>query len=76
MDKVIARLVILDAAEMTYEGRNDIARWLRRQSDLLRREGDNYAEKFTARFLVPDRDETSSKVRTAARAPQAPRSQG
>ena len=50
-DIVIARVMIKDAAQMTDKKREEIACWLEKQAEDLRKEGKNYSKHFTARFL-------------------------
>lgn len=50
-EKSAAILTIKEAAEMTPEGKKDIARWLRRQAKFLEQSGAEYASRFTARYL-------------------------
>lgn len=57
-EKSIARLVIHRAGEMTPEGREDIAAWLRNQAMQLENDGDNYSKVFTARYLEYERKVT------------------
>lgn len=52
MDKSAAVLTVYAAPDMTAKGRRQIAAWLKRQADMLVKEGKNYAPKrFTARYL-------------------------
>lgn len=46
-----AILTIKEPAEMTPKGRKAIAEWLRQQAKDLIKYGDNYAKRFTARYL-------------------------
>ncbi len=48
--KSAAVLTIYDAGKMTPKGRNDVATWLRRQADDLKREGNSCAPLFRGRF--------------------------
>ena len=50
-DIVIARVMIKDVAQMTDKKREEIACWLEKQAEDLRKEGKNYSKHFTARFL-------------------------
>ena len=50
-DIVIARVMIKYAAQMTDKKREEIACWLEKQAEDLRKEGKNYSKHFTARFL-------------------------
>lgn len=50
--KSAAIVTIHAAPKMTPKGRRQIAAWLRRQADMLVKEGKNYTEtRFTARYL-------------------------
>lgn len=44
-------LTVKEAADMTPEGKKEIARWLRRQAKNLEQYGTEYASRFTARYL-------------------------
>jgi hypothetical protein len=55
-EKSAAVLTIKDGSQMTPEGRRSIAAWLRRQAKFFEKEGDQYADRFRARYLY--RDET------------------
>ena len=46
-----AILTIKDAARMTPKGRKEIAQWLRIQAKNVERDGEEYARRFTARYL-------------------------
>jgi len=56
MEKSIAVLTIKEAGRMTAEGREELAEWLRAQADGVLAEGNNYADRFRARFLVYKRE--------------------
>ena len=47
-----AFLTIRKAARMTPAGRRMIAEWLRKQVRHLLKDGDNYAERFVARYMT------------------------
>lgn len=49
--KSAAVLTIRDAPKMGAKGKRDIANWLRRQADFLLKDGDQFANRFTARYL-------------------------
>lgn len=49
--KAVATLSIVEASKMTVEQRKEISLWLRRCSTALTREGSNYADKFTAKYI-------------------------
>ncbi len=49
-DKPIASIQIYKAHEMTKAQRREIAQWMKRQSEELVREGDNYSTRFKAAF--------------------------
>ena len=51
-EKVRAILTINGAPDMTPEGRRVIADWLRHQAKELRKQGDNYKSRFTARYIA------------------------
>jgi hypothetical protein len=55
-EKSAAVLTIFKANEMTEQGRRDIARWLRRHANWLVKEGDNYSERFTGRYIYMEGD--------------------
>ena len=46
-----AIVTIKDAPKMSKRGRRDVARWLRRQADFLEQHTDQFATRFTARYL-------------------------
>lgn len=50
-----AVLTVRDAAEMSPEMKQEIATWLRSQAKGLLKEGDNYSERFTARYLYTEK---------------------
>lgn len=50
-EKSAAVLTIHDAANMTDEGRADIARWLRRQITFLMKNNTELSSRYTARYL-------------------------
>ena len=50
-EKSAAILTIKEAADMTPDGKKEIARWLRRQAKFLEQYGGEYATRFTARYL-------------------------
>ena len=49
--KAAAILTIRDAADMTPEGRKDIAAWLKQQAKDLVKYGDDYSGELRARYL-------------------------
>ena len=49
--KSAAILTIKDAADMTDQGKKDIAEWLRRQAQFLRKDGKNFSKRFRARYM-------------------------
>jgi hypothetical protein len=53
--KSAAVVTIHDAPNMSKRGKSQIAYWLRRQADMLEREGHNLAKRFTARYQYPAR---------------------
>ena len=54
-DETIARLTIKRADEMTHDGREVIAEWLRDQADSLVSNGQRYSKRFVARYhAVPN----------------------
>lgn len=50
MNKIVASIMIHDAAMMTPKGKKDIADWLKKQAKMLLKEGDNYTTRFRAAF--------------------------
>jgi hypothetical protein len=48
--KVAASLKIIDAENMSEEGRRRIATWLRRQANFLVKEGDKFAPCYRASY--------------------------
>lgn len=46
-----AIVTIRQANTMTKKGRTAIAAWLRRQAQFLEEDGDQFASRFTARYL-------------------------
>lgn len=50
-EKSAVILTVKDAQIMTPEGKKEIARWLRRQAKMLEQHGNEYATRFTARYL-------------------------
>lgn len=48
--KTAATLVLIRPDKMTAEGRQRIARWLRRQASFFQRHGKNYNQRFTANY--------------------------
>lgn len=50
-EKSAAVLMIKDGQDMTPGGRKRIAAWLRRQAAFLEKHGNEYANRFTARYL-------------------------
>ena len=64
-EKSAAILTIHHAARMTPRGRKVIAHWLRRQAGLLERHADQYAGRYTARYLYTPthrKDLTASEI--------------
>lgn len=52
-DRLIARLVVIGAADFTERGANDIADWLVRQARTIRsRSRKRLASRFTARYFA------------------------
>lgn len=51
VEKRAAILTIFDAPAMTKRGRKQIAAWMRKQADFLEKHGQEYAKRFTARYL-------------------------
>ncbi len=49
--KSAAVLTIHDADKMTKKGRREIAVWLIAQAAMLKEHGDQYAKRFTGRYL-------------------------
>jgi hypothetical protein len=49
-EKYAARLTIYNAADMTAQGKKDIANWLRKQAEFLLKDGDNFSKRFTAKY--------------------------
>ncbi len=60
-DRVFARVNIDDAGNMSEKGRREIADWLRIQADNLVLEGDQYADKFVARYIATVSDEDDAQ---------------
>lgn len=48
----LGTLTLHDAPDLTHGGRVKLAMWLRKEADALLRDGDNYAKRYRARFLV------------------------
>lgn len=51
MNKSAAIITIKKADKMTTAGRKAIAKWMRRQAGFLESHGNNFASRFTARYL-------------------------
>lgn len=51
MHEYIARLTLKDVPAMTSAGRSNVANWLRALADTLEYDGDELADKFTARYI-------------------------
>lgn len=51
-EKAIAIITLRGSQRMTKRGRKVISEWLRKQADALLEDGPDYAELFTARYLV------------------------
>ena len=51
VEKSAAILTIKNPSSMTKAGRKRIAEWLMRQASDLIKEGDNYSDRFVARYL-------------------------
>lgn len=49
--KSAAVVTVWRADEMTKRGRKAIAKWLRRQAEMLEADGHLYAKRFTGRYL-------------------------
>jgi hypothetical protein len=52
--KAVAILTLNGADDLTTEQRHEIALWLRRQGEALKKGGNNYSNVFRARFLQKD----------------------
>lgn len=50
-EKSAAIVTVKDAPKMTKRGRKAIAKWLREQADFLEQYGNEFAGRFTARYL-------------------------
>jgi hypothetical protein len=50
-EKSAAIVTIKDAPKMTKRGRKNIAAWLRRQAAFLEQHGNEFAGRFTARYI-------------------------
>jgi len=55
-ERVVARVSIDQAGEMTEKGRREIADWLRIQADNLEEEGTQYSAFFVARYIAMVKD--------------------
>lgn len=55
-ESVIARVTIHRANKMTHKGRTEIAEWLRNLAEHIVQEGDKYASRFSAHYLVAKED--------------------
>ena len=55
--RTAAIITIRAADQMTPEGRNDIATWMRKQADFLCEHGDEYSKEFRARYLYKDHND-------------------
>lgn len=53
-EKSAAIVTIKRAGDMTRRGRKAIAKWLRQQADSLEEHGDEYSDRFRARYLYRD----------------------
>lgn len=53
-EQPIATMTVRRAGEMTPQGRQAIADWLRHQADSIERDGWNYANRFSARYLTKE----------------------
>lgn len=53
-EKSAAVLTIKDAADMTDEGRRQVAKWLRKQARWLEEAGQEYSPRFRARYLYDE----------------------
>lgn len=49
-EKMAASITIHEPDRMTHQGRKDIATWLRKQANMLIKEGDNYSTHFRAAY--------------------------
>lgn len=54
-DESAAIVTVKHADRMTRQGRRRVAAWLRRQAGFLERHGDEFAGRFTARYLYAPR---------------------
>lgn len=52
MEKAVAILTIYRAAEMTPQGRREVAHWLKEQRHFLLRHSDQLAGRYRARYIV------------------------
>lgn len=50
-EKVIARVTVYGAGEMSKDDRQEIANWLRRKAGELVKEGAKYSKRYTARYV-------------------------
>lgn len=50
--KPVATVQINGAGDMLPEERDNLAKWLRSQATMLTKQGDEYAPRFTGRYLV------------------------
>lgn len=54
-ERTLAVLTIHDAGDMSPGRRNFLAEWLRDQAKSIKKDGDNYAKRFRARYIVTTR---------------------
>lgn len=50
-EKIVGTVTIHGPAEMTDEGRKDVAKWLRKTAKQIEKEGPNMAKTFRARLF-------------------------
>jgi protoporphyrinogen oxidase len=50
-DTVHATITVHQAPVMTKKGRRSVAQWMRRQADFLEKNGSEFANRFTARYI-------------------------
>lgn len=59
--RVIARFHVDQAAEMSEQGRKDIADWLRKQADTVEEEGHNFSSHFVARYIINTKEPANAE---------------
>ena len=52
--KSAAIVTIYDAPSMSKRGRKSIAKWLRQRADIIEKEADALAPRFTSRYIYAD----------------------